>query len=295
MNNNNTKSVNPNKTTKCDLIGLYSEVFEEYSENFEELKKDAYESVTKQIQIMYTLSNIVPNRMQTLTVTNSDANLSDEAKLKEKISHEIQNSFDKMMDENLFADFLNKNEIEEIKNINISEIIFDSIEIDSEVSNEKVAAVVGSFENKLVNIDIKNLLDISSFSVTDLIRSLVTLSLSAMDVVDVNTEAISINYFRLIPLIVLSAVTVYEKIVEPIDKNLYPLIYFIVTTKDIRDGVKRDKLVSDYIEANNEDVQYDEIINQISKLIDYNILKKDDDTLYLITDIKTKEINNHKG
>lgn len=282
------------KIKRCDLIGIKSDVFDENIEDFEELTKEAYERVTKRLQNIYTLRNIVPNRMQTLTVTNSDVNLSDETKLKKRIANEINNLFIEIINENELGNFLKQTEIEKIRNINVNEIILDSIEIDSDISNEKVAAVVGSFDNKLINIDIKNLLDMSSFSVTGVIRSLVTLSLSVMDAVDVNAESIEFNYFKLIPLIILSAVKIYEEIVEPIDEDLYPLIYFIVTTKDIRNGIDQNELVSTYIAASDEHVNAEEVIENINKLIDYNILKRDNDNkIYLITDIKTKEVNNH--
>lgn len=288
MNNTGNKEIK-----KCDLIGIKSDVFDEKIEDFEELTKEAYERVTKRLQTIYTLRNIVPNRMQTLTVTNSDINLSDETKLKKRIANEINNSFEEIINENELGDFLNPTEIEKIRNINVNEIILDSIEIDSDISNEKVAAVVGSFDNKLINIDIKNLLNMSSFSVTGVIRSLVALSLSVMDAVDVNAESIEFNYFKLIPLIISSAVKIYEEIVEPIDKDLYPLIYFIVTAKDIRNGVDQNELVSAYITSNDEPMNAEEVIEDIDKLIDYNILKKDNDNkIYLITDIKTKEVDN---
>lgn len=291
MNNTDNK-----KIKKCDLIGIKSDMFDEKTEDFEELTKEAYERVTKKLQTIYTLRNIVPNRMQTLTVTNSDVNLSDETKVKKKIANEINNSFEEIINENVLRNFLKPTEIEKIRNINVNEIILDSIEIDSDISNEKVAAVVGSFDNKLINIDIKNLLEMSSFSVTSVIRSLVTLSLSVMDVVDVNTESIEFNYFKLIPLIILSAVKIYEEVVDPIDKDLYPLIYFIVTTKDIRNGVDQNELVATYINTSDELINNEKIIEDINKLIDYNILKKDDDNMiYLITDIKTKEVNSHRN
>lgn len=275
------------------VVADSSSVFVEKQSEFKIFSESAYADLIKKLQKIYNQSALVPNRMQTFAVQNLTINLSDDTKVKNILAKEILEKFKILLSNNLTLEYLELQNVKDIEQINIDSIIYNSIEIENDVSAEKIASVRGSFDDKLVNVkDLKDVLDISSFSVPSLIQSILGLTLTAMDIVDVEDGDLKINFFRLIPVIIISAISIYDDITEDIDPELYSLIYFIVTQDNAREGMNQSELIENFINEQSDTIKPDDVIKQIEKLIDYKILSKDEsDKLYLITKIKTKEVN----
>lgn len=290
---NNTNNIEKDKVAIDLVVADSSSVFVEKQSEFKTFSESAYADLIKKLQKIYNQSALVPNRMQTFAVQNLTINLSDDTKVKNILAKEIFEKFKKLSSNNLTLEYLELQNVKDIEQVNIDSIIYNSIEIENDVSAEKIASVRGSFDDKLVNIkDLKDILDISNFSVPALIQSILELTLTAMDIVDIENGDLKINFFRLIPVIILSAKSIYDNITEDIDPKLYSLIYFIVTQDNARDGMDQSELIECFINEQNDTIEPDNVIEQIKKLIDYRILSKDENNkLYLITKIKTKEVN----